>query len=276
MKRTLSAAVVFALGILALGCATQRGPGGQTTERRTDSVAADSPISTSAIPSTGATSETHRTGLIAGLGPYLSARARDFLDIPKCAAGTGLGLHVDVEATMLFHFGLGGGFNQLVGLTHGLWWGLEVVGGFPITNWAYGEGGWRGMTVCHYRCPFYFPLLLHSLSYPVLPDFASSLVPIFMTYKNGKFGPPSVYETFHPIRWADVEAGVTLGVVAFRAGVSPGEALDFALGWFGIDLGEDDQNAWDRKGWAAWMERESERRSKAAAEKAASEDAAQE
>jgi hypothetical protein len=38
----------------------------------------------------------------------------------------------------------------------------------------------------------------------------------------------------------DVEVGVSPLFVGLNIGVSPGELLDFLLGWFGIDLGGDD------------------------------------
>jgi ankyrin repeat protein len=38
----------------------------------------------------------------------------------------------------------------------------------------------------------------------------------------------------------DIEAGATLGVFGFRLGFSPGEFVDFALGWFGLDTAYDD------------------------------------
>jgi hypothetical protein len=44
----------------------------------------------------------------------------------------------------------------------------------------------------------------------------------------------------------DVEASVYLGIVWAKAGFSPGEMLDFLLGWFGIDIGGDD---WAIAGW---------------------------
>ncbi len=46
-------------------------------------------------------------------------------------------------------------------------------------------------------------------------------------------------ENLRPTRWLDVElsAGVFLGV---RARASPGELIDFLLGWFGLDIAGDD------------------------------------
>ena len=39
----------------------------------------------------------------------------------------------------------------------------------------------------------------------------------------------------------DVEASVYAGIVYARAGFSPGELLDFLLGWFGVDIAGDDR-----------------------------------
>ncbi|MCZ6691919.1 MAG: hypothetical protein O7H41_20215 [Planctomycetota bacterium] len=38
----------------------------------------------------------------------------------------------------------------------------------------------------------------------------------------------------------DIEAHLFLGVVGARAGFSPGEFVDFFLGWFGVDIAGDD------------------------------------
>ena len=47
-------------------------------------------------------------------------------------------------------------------------------------------------------------------------------------------------------RWArihafDIEASVYAGIVYARAGFSPGEFVDFLLGWFGVDIAGDDR-----------------------------------
>jgi len=41
------------------------------------------------------------------------------------------------------------------------------------------------------------------------------------------------------IRWADVEIDVG-ALLGLRMRASPGELMDFALGWIGLDIGEDD------------------------------------
>ena len=46
-------------------------------------------------------------------------------------------------------------------------------------------------------------------------------------------------------RWArlhafDIEVGATVLIIGARAGFSPGEFLDFLLGWFGVDIAGDD------------------------------------
>jgi hypothetical protein len=39
----------------------------------------------------------------------------------------------------------------------------------------------------------------------------------------------------------DIEVGVFALILGARAGFSPGELLDFILGWVGIDIAEDDR-----------------------------------
>lgn len=39
----------------------------------------------------------------------------------------------------------------------------------------------------------------------------------------------------------DIEAGVFAGIVGARVGFSPGEFVDFLLGWFGVDIAGDDE-----------------------------------
>ncbi|MCZ6691091.1 MAG: hypothetical protein O7H41_15995, partial [Planctomycetota bacterium] len=38
----------------------------------------------------------------------------------------------------------------------------------------------------------------------------------------------------------DIEAHLVIGFVGVRAGFSPGEFVDFLLGWFGVDIAGDD------------------------------------
>jgi hypothetical protein len=47
-------------------------------------------------------------------------------------------------------------------------------------------------------------------------------------------------DRFARVHIFDVEAGVSMLVVGARAGFSPGELLDFLLGWFGVDIAGDD------------------------------------
>ena len=49
-------------------------------------------------------------------------------------------------------------------------------------------------------------------------------------------------ERLRPIHWLDVEADWGFGI-GLRTRVSPGQTLDFVLGWFGLDIGEDDGGA---------------------------------
>ena len=46
-------------------------------------------------------------------------------------------------------------------------------------------------------------------------------------------------ERLRPIHWLDVEADCGFGL-GLRTRVSPGQTLDFILGWLGLDIGADD------------------------------------
>ena len=47
-------------------------------------------------------------------------------------------------------------------------------------------------------------------------------------------------KNLRPLHWLDVETDIAVGV-GLRIQVSPGEFIDFFLGWFGVDLGGDDE-----------------------------------
>ena len=49
----------------------------------------------------------------------------------------------------------------------------------------------------------------------------------------------------HVHSW-DIEAAAYAGLFAVRVGVSPGELVDFVLGWFGVDIARDDRRHRER------------------------------
>ena len=55
-------------------------------------------------------------------------------------------------------------------------------------------------------------------------------------------GPTTLVNRRARIHAFDIEASVYAGIVYARAGFSPGELLDFLLGWFGVDIAGDDRS----------------------------------
>ncbi|TET37962.1 MAG: ankyrin repeat domain-containing protein [Planctomycetota bacterium] len=160
---------------------------------------------------------------------YMESRALDFADCFKAGIGFGLGGDVNFRATNFVTGGAGGGvaiefgfkgrnpgvfFNTHIGLfimdesTIGYEW--QIFGKDRIL-----EGGYVSKSAG------------------------------FVTYDFTDRGEidDSLKRKDHfrdPVNAFDFEVGVVAGVVAARFGFSPGEFADFMLGWFGLDLGDDD------------------------------------
>lgn len=141
---------------------------------------------------------------------YLQERGEDFLDVWR---GDLLGPGLPgawAHAGPLAHVGLGGPITPGICAT-------EDVG----VGWAYPlppEGR---------RCGEGYFLLLHSADgdhrcFGILP---------FLTGANADRS---------PLHLCDLEVGANVLFFGIRAGFSPGEFLDFLLGWFGPDIARDD------------------------------------
>lgn len=186
------------------------------------------------------------TGCQTTVGNYFANRARDLGDCLALQAGIGFGLGVEAKAAGVAHLAIGGGgLSNLVSL-----------------GWAYGRlcptGGPRGR-----RAPKGYVFL----GFPFLQPEAHGFSIMDCLHENGVSGSdehhcyivlPALTEWLAPEkewerrerRWArthafDVEASVMALFVGARVGISPGEILDFLLGWVGIDIAGDDRPTQD-------------------------------
>ncbi len=187
------------------------------------------------------------------IGNYFGNRARDFGESFLVQAGLGLGLGVDVKAAGLLHLG---GMATLVFLDGSVGWlygeprPAVDPGHFPL------EGD-VGLPFAPFRQGMLHQSYLFQRDHryahgcygllPALLSWTGTQVPIVSAHTwlwsdatrhesdfNGRYA-----------RWArvhafDIEVGATVLIVGARAGFSPGEFLDFLLGWVGIDIAGDD------------------------------------
>ncbi len=166
------------------------------------------------------------------VGHYFKHRVRDFFDPVTLDLAGGAGLGVQARASVI-HTGFG--YAQMY---H---WGL--LDGVPGKHNPFGL-----------RPEFHADFLVYS-SEGTMTGWPNALAdqPLKATWTRREHVDPHlcwfVHAPHHPtaepaMRWheiLDVKAGVNAGLVGARAGVSPGELLDFVLGWFGIDIAGDDK-----------------------------------
>lgn len=166
------------------------------------------------------------------VGTYLENRARDLFDPVSLdlAGGAGLGFHARAS---ILHTGAGYAQMYHVGLLDGPPGRNNRLGLSPEFHAAWIIG-------------------THDGTMAGLPN-AFTDEPLYATWlrKGDHVAPHACWIVHAPgdpvatprMRWwqlADVSAGANAVLVGARAGVSPGELLDFVLGWFGIDIAGDD------------------------------------
>jgi len=172
------------------------------------------------------------------VGRYFEDRARDFGDCFIAEFGYGLGLDVHVMLTDAISTGVGMGYARVVGVRHGVF--------YNAYNFHAGIPAW----------PFLLLFDSESRKEPWITDQAQTgisddpiVVPPGYAARSVLFANISLYER-KPWRAGyrnemmaafDVEVGAVLGFVAFRAGFSLGQFVDFLLGWFGLDIAGDDK-----------------------------------
>lgn len=169
------------------------------------------------------------------VGTYLGNRGRDLLDPVSLDLAGGAGLGFDVKASILH---TGAGYAQM--------YHAGLLDGPPGRNNRLGL-----------RPEFHAAWIIRTREGAMTgyPD-AFTEEPLYaMWLRKGDHVDPHACWIVHApgdpvatprMRWwqlADVSAGANAVLVGARAGVSPGELLDFVLGWFGIDIAEDDRKA---------------------------------
>ncbi len=188
------------------------------------------------------------------IGNYLGNRAQDLSDCFLIETGVGIGLGVDVKAGGLVH----------ANLFMNVWMGR--------LGWVYGDHGVVGKFEIEFGIPAAIPssgfLHMSSLGTRAGKVWHScyALLPGLWSWE-GRAGQkkswiwasrvPSGVDVADSVasrardrgdrarRWSrvhafDFEVGVHALLVGARVGFSPGEFLDFILGWFGVDIACDD------------------------------------
>ncbi|GIW71193.1 MAG: hypothetical protein KatS3mg102_0735 [Planctomycetota bacterium] len=148
---------------------------------------------------------------VLGLGgcSYLSDRAADLVDVFTVEVGFGPGLHADLKATDWLHLGVGYAQLRKAGLRgRDAVWMRDREVGLPLSALLW-VGAWREGA-------------LERLGH------LHADVPDLLAYPD-------------PWRRADLELGLSAGLVSVRLGLSPGQLLDFLAGLFGFDPAGDDR-----------------------------------
>lgn len=169
-----------------------------------------------------------------GFGQYLTARARDFGDCWRAEAGEVRGFSLSARGGGIVDLGLGWVVGETAGWTYGRWSSagtfIDQSGSeqwFPLTPSGTGLHAYVGAESQEHDCWWLMPALL-----------ARTSTPSGMKWIWVASGPDGRWARVHAF---DVEIAVHLFVGGVRLGFSPGELLDFALGWFGLDIAGDDR-----------------------------------
>jgi len=186
---------------------------------------------------------------------YMTDRGRDFSEIARVQVGFGAGLGVSAQAGPVAHAGFGVGvipYEFGVGWVYGtgyafglnsielmdseIYWPFTwiPVGGDPLGAGFHtaGDGiGPRGAGGHRHVC------------YGLMPGLVGYEPDSGVMHWTPRGFDADRYGHIHS--W-DVEASVYAGFLVARVGFSPGEFLDFLLGWFGVDIANDDTAAQER------------------------------
>jgi hypothetical protein len=201
------------------------------------------------------------TGCQTTVGNYFANRGRDLGDCFLMQAGFGVGLGVDVKAAGVAHVNFG--FSAFipftsVGIVYGEWrptrpqahfsgdseFGMPGALFLPTDTVYMHVAPIPGAGAGH-CCYWVLPVALSWVqlsSATAVPDgphtrWLWSEEPIPEDYDPTDFEAGMRSARIHAF---NIEAGVFVLVVGARAGFSPGEFLDFLLGWVGIDIAGDD------------------------------------
>jgi hypothetical protein len=166
------------------------------------------------------------------VGGYLADRAGDIIDIVALDVGIGGWLGARVHVGQLAHLGLGYEDADRYGWHYGEWLdGRPESHFYPPASFIDTGGHDTVIPPLHHGARKVPPSEMHEPA----PGHACWFLFPFLCDQDLK-EPAS-----EGILWGlDVEASVQAPGIGIRVGVSPGEALDFVAGIFGLDLAGDD------------------------------------
>ena len=168
---------------------------------------------------------------------YAKDRGNDFLDIVWIDVGIGLGAGIDFQATDFVHSGLmASHFVDKAGLARrefDTWHesnGSLILGRYVQYNHILTLAFAEGIEVNRYA------------AYGVRSGDLINVPRAFRPYDEVEllYGFHVENRQAPYLNLLDVDVGVMVLWVGGRVGLSPGEAVDFVLGWFGLDIGKDD------------------------------------
>ncbi|MCZ6690087.1 MAG: hypothetical protein O7H41_10820 [Planctomycetota bacterium] len=174
------------------------------------------------------------------VGQYFANRGRDLADCITIEGGVGYGFGAEIKLAGLVHVAGGACYYGAppVGLRYG-----ELV---PSSESGDKDTGFLGIPlvglVLLHGAPPYLHVSVDDKEehgcYWLLPGLASYYTEVSESWIWTD--PKSGWSRLHAF---DVEAHLFLGVVGVRVGFSPGEFLDFLLGWVGVDIAGDDEGS---------------------------------
>lgn len=180
------------------------------------------------------------------VGQYFANRARDLGECVRVQVGGGIGIGGGVHAAGIAELGLGGG---VLLPSYGVGWayGDGYAFGLGSKDLRQGQADYNlyppfsmmlaGAPALHYESPEWMSDSVlnrgHSC-FGLLPCCFNGPMLKRAPFHRANLGPKGQIHNW------DVEVSAYAGVVGVRVGVSPGEILDFLLGWFGIDIAGDD------------------------------------
>ncbi|MCZ6691917.1 MAG: hypothetical protein O7H41_20205 [Planctomycetota bacterium] len=179
---------------------------------------------------------TMTTGCQTTVGNYLGNRRLDLADCITLEAGVGLGLGPELKLAGLVHVAAGGCFY---GAPYaGLRYGDLVPSSESKDQLTMFIGPVAGLGLEAWAKPY-----LHSSMDAKREHGCYWLLPALASYRDLTHNswiwtdPEGGWSRLHAF---DIQAHLFLGKVGVRAGFSPGEFVDFFLGWFGVDIAGDD------------------------------------
>ncbi|MCZ6691122.1 MAG: hypothetical protein O7H41_16160 [Planctomycetota bacterium] len=182
------------------------------------------------------------TGCQTTVGNYLGNRGRDLGECFTIQAALGVGLAVEAKLAGVAHVCVGAGGPVLpLGFEYGRFNPPRIYdivpfhsayAGLPV-SFLLGPKSHTGTRLYPLHLSSDFPRNEEHSCYWLLPG-------LFSFQRDVKWIWGSQGSTWARIHAFDIEAGVFVGIIGVRAGFSPGEFVDFLLGWFGVDIAGDD------------------------------------